>query len=75
MCNMLNGCLVGWSADDAAYLNKRLLGLSIIVGDEISAGKVQLLGCVFYNVGQLRNEPRQFDRLADFVLSYTEKFR
>ena len=74
MYDVLDCSLIDWSADDAAYLNKCLLGFGIIVCDKIGAGQVQLLWVILQNISQLRNEAGQLDCFSDLVLSDTEKF-
>ena len=72
--NILNCSLIDWSADDVAYLNKRLLGFGIVVCNKVRTSQVQLLRVILQNISQLRNEAGQLDRLADLVLGDTKKF-
>ena len=52
---MLYSGLVDLIANDGTYLNKRLLRLSVIVRNQICTDKIELLGIVLQNVGQLRD--------------------
>ena len=73
--DVLHGSLINLIALNTAYFHKRLLGVHVIVGNEIGAGQVQLFGRILYDIAQFRDKPCQLDRLADFILGDAEELR